>query len=105
VKYKLEIEMFVDPKNEARAIKVARESYSPNGGARYVGEAKAASPKAFIGDIQSALMELLEQNPLLKRAGLHLVGMSCSNPLELSTQPDKSLRFNSFDRVNQRRGS
>jgi hypothetical protein len=83
MKYKLEIEVVVEEKDEPRAIEVARECFRSNGGARGLlrgnrggEEMSDIRPEEFINDVESALMELLEENPLFKRAGIEVIGVA-----------------------------
>jgi hypothetical protein len=83
MKYKLEIEIVVQEKNEARTIEFARECFRLHGGARELVDGKRGKeemrdiqPEDFIDDVEAALMELLEQNPLLKKAGVEVVGVT-----------------------------
>jgi hypothetical protein len=83
MKYKLEIEVLVEQKDEQRTIEFARECFRKHGGARELisskrgrEEMRSIQPEEFIDDVESALLELLEENPLLKQARVEVVGVA-----------------------------
>jgi hypothetical protein len=78
--YELTIEVTVQ--NEQQAIELARKVYEENPAAEPVDdspeEPRPIPPEAFIDDIQAALMQLVEANPLLERAGIEVTRLSAS---------------------------
>jgi hypothetical protein len=72
--YQLTIEITVQ--NEQQAIELARNVYQDNPAAEPVDdnseEMRPIPPKEFIKNIQDALMLLVQDNPLLKQAGVEV---------------------------------
>lgn len=81
--YRLELEVTLDEDNESKAIQIARDYYRMTGGAgEPVGKRgqrlRPIPAEEFVSDVSEALMELADANDLFKKAGIEIVGVSCS---------------------------
>jgi hypothetical protein len=84
-RYKLEVEVALDDAEEHQAIQVAREHYRDAGAAEAPVDDRAKRwrkipAKESVPDAAAAIMELIDANHLLEKAGIEVVGVSCGEP-------------------------
>jgi hypothetical protein len=79
-KYRLQLELIVSKASEGRLIQAARRAYSDRGAAREIsGESeRRISAEEFIDGVQNALLELVEDNSLLRNTGVEVRAINCS---------------------------
>jgi hypothetical protein len=76
-KFTLQVEVILDEKQAAMAVDVARFVYASSGASTLVDDKEQPiSPKQFISCTEQALMEFVEDNPLLEQAGIVIDAVS-----------------------------
>ena len=85
-KYRIEIELLLDERAAAKAIKLARDVYRQRGGARTVenGVEREVSADEFIDGMEQALLELVEGNLLL--SGIEIGHENCTQLPEVDAE-------------------
>lgn len=79
-KFRLVLEVVVDTDMTAKVIQTARQHYAAEGPVNTVGEngaARTLSADEFIDEIEDALMELAQRNPLLTTANVVIERVVC----------------------------
>jgi len=89
-KFRLELDIVLDTDAVPNVIEVARRQYEAEGAVATVDEhqgSRALSADEFIGEIEDALMELSERNPLLANANVEVERVVCKS----ATVPEPGL--------------
>src|SRR5688572_5541829 len=79
-KFRLVLDVVLDTDMATNVIQAARRHYEAEGSANTVGENGAARTLAadeFIDEIEDALMELAQRNPLLTNANVEIERVAC----------------------------
>jgi hypothetical protein len=81
-KYRLELDVVLDTEVAPSVIEAARQHYAAEGAVATVdenGAARTLSAEEFIDEIEDALMELSERNPLLANANVEIERVACKS--------------------------
>src|SRR3954468_19919826 len=79
-RFRLELDVVLDSDTVPSVIQTARHLYSVEAGVDAVdenGAARALSADEFIDEIEDALMELVQRNPLLTNANVEIERVAC----------------------------
>jgi len=81
-KFRLELDVVLDTDMATNVIESARRHYEAEGPVNTVGEngaARTLAPDEFIDEMEDALMELAQRNPLLTNANVEIERVSCKS--------------------------
>jgi hypothetical protein len=88
-KFRLELDVVLDTAMVPSVIQTAQQHYSVEGVVDTVdenGAARTISTDEFIDEIEDALMELVQGNPLLTNANVEIERVAC-RPATAATEP------------------
>jgi hypothetical protein len=89
-KFRLELDVVLDTDMAANVIEAARQHYGAEGAVATVdenGAPRTLSAEEFIDEIEDALMELSERNPLLANANVEIERVACRSAAALAPEP------------------
>ena len=76
---KIIVELQCDTADETKAVELARRVYASTPGCSAVDEngvRRRIEPEVWVPEISSAILELVERNPLLDQAAVEVIGLS-----------------------------